>query len=296
MLQDMANAIFGQLLRNARKDKHVQLVRSGRVFRKLMNKPTTKGFRIFGEDLVLVERQPSVIRMKNFPAAGVAVLDLSKLLMQRLYWRMKDQFGPRMEMLFTDTDSIGVELQSQDLCADLRPLMDILDTSSLPPDHELYDPRYARVQGRLKIEYGGYTIQRFAGITSKVYSAELVHPSGEKVIYKAKGVQRSALRRSVSFEDYQRCIFESTPKVVTTHAIRTDGYHNLYTVRQEKLALSDFDCKRYMLPCGVLTLPYGYDPLPEIVHEVCTFSAHAPAVLNTPSPILVFMVLFLFLK
>jgi len=254
----MSNSVYGQLLRNPRKDRHMELVRTPARLRKLMAKPTTKGFKIFGEDLVLVERLPTTIRLDNLPAAGAAVLDLSKRLMMRLYGRLRDQFGPRMDLLLTDTDSLAVELRTPNLVQDLRPLMDILDTSSLPQDHPLYDPQYARVQGRLKIEYGHFHIKRLAAVRSKVYALDLTSTTGDAVVYKAKGVQKAALKRTVAFEDYKRCVFEGVAKPVTYHSIRTDGSHNLFTVRQTKVGLLNFDNKRYILPCGIRTRAFGY--------------------------------------
>lgn len=269
----MANSIYGQLLRNPRKDRNLELVRSGKRFRKLIAMPTTKGFKIFGEDLVVVEKTPPTIIMNNLPAAGLAVLDLSKKLMMELYWRIKGQFGDRCQMLLTDTDSLAVELQSDDIVEDLRPLMDVLDTSSLPPEHPLYDARYARVQGRLKIEYGGFRIQRFAAVRSKVYALDLASPNGKSVVYKAKGVQKSALKRSVEFEDYKRCVFDSVAKYVTFHSIRTDGQHRLYTLKQTKVGLQNFDNKRYIEPCGIRTRAFGYRPVEQLPNKVGSFSA-----------------------
>lgn len=167
-------------------------------------------------------------------------------------------------MLLTDTDSLAVELQSDDIVEDLRPLMDVLDTSSLPPEHPLYDARYARVQGRLKIEYGGFRIQRFAAVRSKVYALDLASPNGKSVVYKAKGVQKSALKRSVEFEDYKRCVFDSVAKYVTFHSIRTDGQHRLYTLKQTKVGLQNFDNKRYIEPCGIRTRAFGYRPVEQL--------------------------------
>lgn len=261
--QLMSNSIYGQLLRNPRKDRNLELVRTAKRFIKLLAKPTTTGFTIFGKDLVAVDRKPAVIRMRNLPAAGVAVLDLSKKLMMELYWRLKEQLGKRMVLCFTDTDSLAVRIETPDLVADLRPLMDILDTSSLPKNHALYDGRFARCQGRLKIEYGAHKVLRFAGVRAKCYALDLADAEGNRsAIYKAKGVNKGALRRSVNFEDYKRCIFDGVAKYVQFNSIQTDRRHNLYTLEQRKVALQNFDNKRRILNTG-RTMAFGYNP-PEV--------------------------------
>ncbi|XP_034230806.1 uncharacterized protein LOC117639345 isoform X2 [Thrips palmi] len=258
-----SNSIYGQLLRNPRKDRTIELCRTAKRFVKLMAKPTSKGFTIFGEDLVAVERLPTVVRLNNLPAAGVTVLDFSKCLMMDLYWRMKNHFGERQTLLMSDTDSLCVHLKTPNLVEDLRPILDILDTSGLPEDHPLYDPQYARVQGRLKIEYGRFNILRFAGIRSKVYALDLeTAEGGEKAVYKCKGIQKSALAQSVRFEDYKRCIFDNVTKFVEVAGIRTDGKHSLYTIKQNKSGLSNFDNKRYILEDGISTNAFCFNPLP----------------------------------
>lgn len=258
----MSNSIYGQLLRNPRKDRKLDLVRTAKRFRKLVAQPTFKSFTVFGDDLVAVERTPNVVRLNNLPAAGVTVLDTSKKAMLELYWRFKDQFQARMELLLTDTDSMFMEIQSEDLVADLRPLMDILDTSGLPTTHPLYDARFARVQGRLKIEYGAFNILEYAGVRSKVYALDLESAAtGQAAVLKCKGVQKHALRKSVNFDDYKRCIFDGVTKGVKFNSIRTDGQHRLFTVEQSKTGLRNFDNKRFIEACGIKTRAFGYNPL-----------------------------------
>lgn len=86
------------------------MVRTTKRFRKLVAKPSFKGFVKFGADLVAVERAPLKVCMRQCIAAGVTVLDLSKKTMLEHYWRLKGQFGDRMTLLFSDTgESRGME-------------------------------------------------------------------------------------------------------------------------------------------------------------------------------------------
>ncbi|XP_034250642.1 uncharacterized protein LOC117651037 [Thrips palmi] len=259
-----ANVIYGQLLMNPRLHRKVDLVRTGEEFRKLAAQSTFKSFTIFADELVAVERAQSVVRMNNLPTAGLTVLDTSKKLMMEIYSELKNKLGSRMKLLVTDTDSLGVEIETSDLVADLRSLMPILDTSGLPKDHPLYDQTYARVQGRLKIEYGHFNILRFCGVRAKVYSLDVAGVKGERsVVMKCKGVNKSALRRTVTFDDYKNCVMNGAAKYVKSSSILTDRRHNLFTVAQTKSCLRNFDGKRYILDCGIKTHSYGYDPLRE---------------------------------
>lgn len=235
----------------------MEIVRTAERFRKLVGRPNFKSFTLFGEDLVAVESTPSVIRLDNLPASGLTILDTSKVTMLRLYWRLKGQFGSRMKVLFTDTDSFGVEITSNSIHEELSAIKDILDTSGLPRDHPLYDPSRSRQPGYLKIEYGHTDILAFAGIRPKCYCLDL-GPT-ETVVMKCKGIQSAALYRSVSFEDYKNCIFKNVLKEVTCCSLRTDGKHHVYTMQQRKWALRNFDQKRYILPDGIHTRAFGYE-------------------------------------
>jgi hypothetical protein len=45
--------------------------------------------------------------------------------------------------------------------------------------------------------------------------------------------------------------------------------HHLYSIKMNKLALSPFDDKRYIMPDGIHTLPYGHS---DIIHIQNTLS------------------------
>ena len=245
----------------------MDLVRTGEEFRKLAAQSTFKSFTIFSDELVAVERAQSVVRMNNLPAAGLTVLDTSKKLMLEIYCELKEKLGSRMNLLFTDTDSLGVEIETSDLVKDLSSLMNILDTSGLPKDHPLYDQRYARVQGRLKLEYGQFDILRFCGVRAKVYSLDLAAKGKRSTVMKCKGVNKAALRRTVTFEDYKDCVMNGAAKFVKSSSILTDRKHNLFTVAQTKSCLRNFDGKRYIRDCGIKTHSFGFNPPEEEEEE-----------------------------
>ncbi|KAE8741577.1 hypothetical protein FOCC_FOCC012870 [Frankliniella occidentalis] len=252
--KQLSNSTYGYLLRNPRSDRQVEIVRTPRRMRKLAAKPNFKSFTIFGEDLVAVEKTPAKIRLAQCVSAGVGVLDTSKKTMLELYWSLKGQFGDRMKTLFTDTDSQGVEIESPDIVGEMRNLEHILDTSGLLPTHPLYSTQYARVPGRLKIEYGEMTILRFAAVRAKCYAVEYeTQDNNISNIYKCKGVQRNALKQGITFEDYKKCIFNDVQKQLQFCSLRSDGTHQIYTVKQCKTALRNFDNKRYILSDGCTT-------------------------------------------
>ena len=42
---------------------------------------------------------------------GVVILDISKTLMYDFYYRLKERYGDRIKLLYTDTDSLIIDIQ-----------------------------------------------------------------------------------------------------------------------------------------------------------------------------------------
>ncbi|KAF4529740.1 hypothetical protein B566_EDAN017893 [Ephemera danica] len=76
-----------------------------------------------------------------------------------------------------------------------------------------------------------------------------------------KGVKSVNLGTKVLFLDYKACLVDNTEKFSSFFTIRSYTHH-VHTVEQNKLTLSRTDDKRYILPCGVMTLAYGHAKIP----------------------------------
>ena len=73
---------------------------------------------------------------------------------------------------------------------------------------------------------------------------------------RAKGIQRAVVEREIRHEDYIEQLRQASPKSLVNRRIQS-SFHELYTIRQEKRALSAYDDKRYMLEDGVHTLAFA---------------------------------------
>ncbi|KAK3915273.1 Deleted in azoospermia-like, partial [Frankliniella fusca] len=270
----LCNQLYGSLNKRVRDYRNIALCTSEKKFEKLVASPAYKAFRIFGADLTAVESIQKQVRLNQPLFAASAVLDISKAHMTRMFWRLKSHFisqpGKTCTLFQSDTDSAGVYIQSDDLDADLRSLGDMFDFSGLPRWHPLYDESRARVPGLLKIEYGSFLIREIVSLRSKMYAMIMqkrvppgqAQASGEvetQTVRKCKGVPSAVLYDTVSMGDYKRCVFQSFSKEVQCLTIRTDGLHQLLTLRQRKQCLSAFDDKRKILEDGIRTIPYCLD-------------------------------------
>ena len=126
------------------------------------------------------------------------------------------------------------------------------DFSSYPKNHSLYHSTNKRKLGYFKQEYGSKELIEFVGLKSKQYS---ILCSCDKSIQRAKGVAKSASNELVH-RDYLHTLRKSQSKTARYSAIRSFK-HKLYTVDTEKIALSAFDDKRYILEDGIHSLAYG---------------------------------------
>ena len=73
---------------------------------------------------------------------------------------------------------------------------------------------------------------------------------------KAKGGKKSVVKKDISHQDYVDCLFEERKYMHTMQTIRSSK-HLLYTIKQNKVSLSPYYDKRYLVDDWVSSLPYG---------------------------------------
>lgn len=261
----MNNSVFGKTLENQRKHKNIQLVSDNRKLEKLVSKPNFKTTIIINENLVLVSMNKTVITLNRPLYVGMSILDLSKTLMYDFHYnKMVKYFGREsIGIAYVDTDAFLYWIKTEDMYRDLRvfPYTDDFDFSDYPNDHPNYDNgRNKKVLGKFKDEVNGDIMEEFVGLMSKVYAFKTVN---NNVTKKAKGVKKSCLKKNLSFEHYQKCLFENREYFVKINSIRSFN-HQLFSISERKKALSSYDDKRIILEDGIHTLPYGHYSLRRI--------------------------------
>ena len=98
---------------------------------------------------------------------GMSVLDLSKHLMYSFFYTtLKPRYAERVKLLYTDTDSLILEFQTEDLYEDMDEMLDEYDTSNYSQDHPLYCTANKKVVGKFKDELGGKLLKEFVGLRS----------------------------------------------------------------------------------------------------------------------------------
>ena len=94
---------------------------------------------------------------------GMCILDLSKTLMYDFHYNyMKQKYGDKAKLLFTDTNSLMYEIETPDFYEDISAnVKDKFDTSNYRSDHSSGIPTEfnKKVLGMFKDEVGGEIIE-----------------------------------------------------------------------------------------------------------------------------------------
>ena len=65
------------------------------------------------------------------------------------------------------------------------------------------------------------------------------------------------MKKRLTFDDYEQTVQCKSVKNVAVNSIRSDR-HRIYTYHIDKIGLSGFDDKRYILEDGITTLAHGH--------------------------------------
>jgi hypothetical protein len=239
----------------------------------LIAKPHCKGFEVFSEDIAAVCLEKVMCEIDKPMYVGFCVLELSKLLMYEFHydWVLKQYPPTLVHLLFTDTDSLVYEIDTEDIFKDMTATAancDRFDFSNYPKDGEFYNAKNQMVVGKMKDEAEAHIITEVVALRPKMYSYKKLK-SIEVELYdetkRAKGIGR-AVMKDIHFDDYKAQLDEAHENHVTMYRIGHKRHH-LYTFQQRKRGLCAYDDKRYLLDDGISTLAHGHYNIRELQRE-----------------------------
>ena len=185
----MNNSVFGKTMENLRNRVDVKIVRAWETnkIRKLVSDPSYDRFALFSNDMAGIHMHKRRLVLNKPVYTGMTILENSKILMYDFYYNhLKARYGPRCELIYTDTDSLLLHIQTEDVYRDMKANSWHYDTSNYPQDHPLYDARNKKALGKMKDECGGEPIEEVVALRPKIYSIKKASSS----IKKAKGVKK----------------------------------------------------------------------------------------------------------
>ena len=255
----MNNSVFGKTMENIRNRVDVKLVNTEEKFKKLVAKPNFRSRKIFSENLISVHMKKTSLTMVKPVYLGMCILDLSKTIMFDFHYQyIKSKYGDKAKLLFSDTDSLMYEIETEDFYKDISgDVKNRFDTSDYPENHPSGIPTgiNKKVLGKMKDEAAGKIIKEFVGLRAKLYSYKMYE--GEEEIKKCKGIKKQVVKSSISHEDYKTCLTTGKEQLRKQNILRSYD-HEVYTEEVNKVALSALDDKRYILSDGVHTLAWGH--------------------------------------
>ena len=262
----MNNSVFGKTMENIRNRVDVKLVNTEEKLRKLVAKPNFKGpSKIFNKNLVSVHMKKTSLTMVKPVYLGMRILDLSKTIMFDFHYNyIKSKYGDKAKLLFSDTDSLMYEIETEDFYKDISgDVKNRFDTSDYPENHPSGIPTgiNKKVLGKMKDEAAGKIIKEFVGLRAKLYSYKMYE--GEEEIKKCKGIKKQVVQSSISHEDYKTCLLTGKEELRKQNILRSYN-HEVYTEEVNKVALSALDDKRYILSDGIHTLAWGHYKIKDI--------------------------------
>ena len=258
----MNNSVFGKTMENIRKRSNIYLETDPDHFLRQAAKPTYVSHKIFHDNLVALHMKKNFLKLDKPSYVGMCILDLSKVLMYDFHYNfIKAKYGDRAKLLFTDTDSLCYIIQTDDVYEDLYNHKDMFDNSDYSKSSKFYFDVNKKVISKFKDEAAGNPITSFAGLKSKVYSYEVELPGGDKGVEiknnkACKGISKNVVKRDIDHKDYLSTLQNKTIQNHKMKTIRSD-HHVVSSYEINKISLSCYDDKRYILDDGITGYAYG---------------------------------------
>ena len=255
----MNNSVFGKTMENVRKRSNIYLETDPDHLLRQVAKPTYVSHKIFHENLVALHMKKNILLLDKPSYVGMCILDLSKVLMYDFHYNfIKAKYGDRARLLFTDTDSLCYIIQTDDVYEDLYNHKDMFDNSGYKKSSKFYFDENKKVIGKMKDETAGIPITEFIGLKPKMYSYK-VEKQTDKIKHtkKLKGITKSVIKKDINHNNYLSVLETNS---VMWHKMKTirSNYHEVSSYEINKISLSCYDDKRYILDDGITSYAYGH--------------------------------------
>ena len=123
----------------------------------------------------------------------------------------------------------------------------LFDFSNFSKDSKVFDETYKKVIGKMKDEFDRVIVEEFIGLKSKTYSMKKIDG---KELKTAKGVNTTT-----EFNEFKDVLFAK--KIIRHKMNRIQSKkHKLGTYEIDKISLSCFDDRRYVLDDRIHTLAF----------------------------------------
>lgn len=249
----MNNSFYGKTCMNLRKRQNVKATTNAEQCKKYLSSPSLEYFEIVNDFLTLFKCRKTNLIVDKPIYVGFTVLELSKLKMYSLYYDyFKSFYKENCSLVYIDTDSLFLSIKCKNVYYDLKKhFHDIIDFSNYDSNHEMHDLKNKGKLGKLKNEYC-LPIKEFIGLKCKLYSVSY----GDNIKMKAKGVKKSSLKK-LTIDSYKDVLKNDSFTRQTQNSIISKN-HEIFSIIQNKIALSSFYDKKFLLDDSINCRSYGH--------------------------------------
>ena len=172
------------------------------------------------------------------------------------YDYVKPKNQDNAKLCYMDTDSFIIHIKTEDFYKNIANHFEKwFETSNYDENDKRQLPigKNKKVIGLFKDELGGKIMIEFVGLGAKMYACLMDDDSEKK---KAKETKKCVIKRGIRFESYKDCSSNNKTILKSQHRYKSD-YHNVYTERINKIALSINGDKRLQTFDKITTYSYG---------------------------------------
>ena len=140
-------------MENLRYRINVKLVSNKEDYLKWTSKPSYMSHKIFDNDLVTIRKNKDRLTLDKPANVGMYILESSKVLMYEFHYDyIKNEYGNTSKLLFTNTDSLMYEIETEDIYEDFSNDKEMFDFSNYSTKSKYYDNSNKLVVGKMKDE------------------------------------------------------------------------------------------------------------------------------------------------
>ena len=173
----MNNAIFGKSMENVLNRSNIKLFNNDpEKLLKMIRQPNFQNAYQISNKLCLVESKPIKTVFNKLIYMGSVILETSKLhIYQFWYDHLKNKYGDKVELIYTDTDSFIIQVETDDIYRDMLENRNLYDFSDYPKNHPNYDMTNKKVLVKFKDVLNSKIITDFMGLKSKMYTFNYIY-------------------------------------------------------------------------------------------------------------------------
>ena len=173
----MNPAIFGKSMENVLNRSNIKLMNNNpEKLLKLIRQPNFQNAYQISDKLCLVESKPIKTIFNKPIYLGACILETPKLHMYQFWYdHLKNKYNDKVELVYTDTDSFIIQVETDDIYKDMLEDKNLYDFSEYPKDHPNYDITNKKVLMKFKDEMKSLITTEFIGLKPKMHSFNYIN-------------------------------------------------------------------------------------------------------------------------